>query len=266
MLRTVLIRSALKHLQSTSTLCTVTRINFQFRLEMRKQEEEAERPDKSLLTGETISIIVGEEKKTWILHQRLLAFHSSFFAARPEVEDDKLKYPNDDPAAWSLLVKYLYQGSLPLISKSCSAIQKYEHAVTCHKLYNLGLRFSISRLVNLAMDHFRESLRSAHLVPDPEELTEMYLASPAGSRMRKLLIRIAARQIMDPEKERDVTDYQTLLEREVTFAVDLITEIRRQTGGMLLGDPNAGEGPDYREEIGGEEAICGNGEKRVRFR
>lgn len=229
-------------------------------------KEEAEQPDKSLLTGPTISIIVGNEKKTWILHSKLLSFHSSFLAAsRPEVADDKLEFLNDDPAAWSLLVKYLYQGSLPSLLKSSSAIEKYEHAVICHKLYNLSLRFSIPKLANLAMDRFRESLRSAHLVPDPEELSQMYTSSPAGSGMRKLLTKVAARQIMDPAKERDVKDYQVLLEREVGFAVGFIAEIRRQTGGVLLDDPNAGEGQEYQGEIC-RKAICGNGEKKVRFR
>jgi hypothetical protein len=108
------------------------------------------------------------------------------------------------------------------------------------------------QLQNLAMDRFRQCLHSSHLVPDAEEIHEMYALSPVGSGMRALLIRIAARQIMDPEVERDVQAYHECFAAEPSFAVALVREIRLMSGGMLFSDPTKGDGCEFHEHAEGE--------------
>lgn len=216
----------------------------------------------SLLTGPTISIFTGPERKQWTLHLKLLAHQSPFFASRTESDDDQLEYLDDNPLGWSLLVAYFYRSSLPPLSDFRSPNTKYEHAVACHSLYILCFRFSIPALANLAIDRLRRCLHTAHLVPDADEIHEMYNSSPEGSGMRNLMIRIAARQIMDPEVERDVQAYFGCFEKSPEFAVGLVREIRRLSGGVLFGNPNAGSGCEYHEHAEGE-ACDGVGEGEV---
>lgn len=80
----------------------------------------------------------------------------------------------------------------------------------------------------------------------------MYRTASEGSRMRSLMIRIAARQIMDPEVERDVQAYAGCFASSPEFAVGLVGEIRRLSGGILFGDPTSGETCEYHEHAKGE--------------
>jgi hypothetical protein len=92
-------------------------------------------------------------------------------------------------------------------------------------------------LANAASDQYRRGLHEAELVPDAHEIDEIYRQSPAGSPFRKLMTSIAARQIMDPESDRDVESYADCFKDNPQFAIDLITAIKQGTGGMLFDDP-----------------------------
>ncbi|XPS78334.1 hypothetical protein M3J09_010350 [Ascochyta lentis] len=200
-----------------------------------------------LLSGPMLDVYVGEARRRWTLHRTLLCHHSAQLEA--ELEGvvvgghgpglDTLELPAHDPAGFELLVKWLYQGKLDDVSELADATQKYEHAVHCHALYLLCHRFDMPQLKNVAMDQFRKGLHEAELVPDPDELDDMYRKSPAASPFRRLLVQIAARQIMDPHSRRDVDTYRQCFEHNPGFAVELLNAIRHGTGGMLLDDPTA---------------------------
>ncbi|KAJ4357030.1 hypothetical protein N0V95_002836 [Ascochyta clinopodiicola] len=205
-----------------------------------------------LLSGPMIDVYVGDERRRWTLHRTLLCHHSAQLEAELEGGHDSgnddhdardapdaLELPNHDPAGFELLVKWLYQGKLDDVSDLADATQKYEHAVHCHALYLLCHRFDMAQLKNVAMDQFRKGLHEAELVPDPDEIDDMYRKTPAGSPFRRLLVQIAARQIMDPDSDRDVETYRQCFEHNAGFAIELVNAIRRGSGGMLLDDPTA---------------------------
>ncbi|KZM22707.1 uncharacterized protein EKO05_0000753 [Ascochyta rabiei] len=201
-----------------------------------------------LLSGPMIDVYVGNARRRWTLHRTLLCHHSAQLEAELEGNHDghdardaldALELPDHDPAGFELLVKWLYQGRLDDVSDLADATQKYEHAVHCHALYLLCHRFDMPQLKNVAMDQFRKGLHEAELVPDPDEIDDLYRKTPAGSPFRRLLVQIAARQIMDPDSNRDVETYRQCFEHNASFALELVNAIRQGSGGMLLDDPTA---------------------------
>ena len=203
-----------------------------------------------LLSGPTVEIYVGSQKRQWTLHQNLLIHHSSYCEREFQSQDyekSKLDLPDDDPIGFELLVKWLYQGILNSSSDFSSDEAKYDHAVSCHKLWMLCDRFEMPKLKNLAMDTYRRCLNESQLVPDADEINEIYRSSPVSSPFRVLMVKIAARQIMDPEVERSAEAYRKCLEDNPHFAIEVIGEIRRMSKGMLFNDPTKGDVCSYHD-------------------
>ncbi|KAF2089698.1 hypothetical protein K490DRAFT_7723, partial [Saccharata proteae CBS 121410] len=211
-----------------------------------------------LLSGPLVDVHVGqgENKRHWSLHRNLLCHHSDYFASElanvdhaPKLEN-RVDLSDDDPRGFELLVKWLYQGKLDDVSSIADAGKKYEYAVACHKLYTLCERFDMLQLKNLAIDQYRKGLSEARLVPDAEEINEIYHQSPRGSPFRALMTKIAARQIMDPDSEKDASNYRACFDHNPDFAVDLVNAIKTGTGGMLFDDPTSEDECFYHDHDG----------------
>lgn len=111
-------------------------------------------------------------------------------------------------------------------------------------------------LSNLAIDQFRHGCHLTRLVPGAEEIKPVYDRTAVGSPFRKLVSRIAARQIMDPDVERDAACYRRVFEVHPDFAIDVLNAIREGTGGGLLDDPTEGNGCRYHEHKNGDNEGC----------
>ena len=207
--------------------------------------EDAKKLQKRLLSGPLVDVFVGPERKHWSLHRNLLCYHSSFLQTEfeghevPRVmkeDGNKLELPDDDPIAFELLVKWIYQGQLEGCLEG-SDEQKYEHALACYKLYLLCEKLDMIKLKNQSMDMYRQGLHESALVPDATELWDIYRTAPAGSPFRKLMTRIAARQIMDNAVEKDASTYRKCFENSADFGIEMVNAIRSMSGGMLFDDP-----------------------------
>jgi hypothetical protein len=207
---------------------------------------------------------VGETKRHWPLHRNLLAYHSEYLQAElqhsPESTPRKSKggpdnlrldLPDDDPTGFELLVKWLYQGKIEDVANVVGDHDKYEHAVACQKLHQLCERLEIPRLKNIAMDQYRKALNQAGLVPDAEELNVIYRQSVERSPFRQLMVEIAARQIMDPESDKDAESYRLCFENNPDFAVDLVNAIKKGIGGVLFEDPTEKNDCEYHDHDAG---------------
>ena len=221
---------------------------------------EAKQLRQRLLSGPTVDIIVGKEKRHWTLHRNLLCHHSTYFEAEflgnevpkgKKPGDQKLELLNDDPAGFELLVKWMYQGRLDEVSELPDD-KKYDYSVACHKLYMLCDRFDMPQLKNISIDQYRRGLSDVQLVPDAEEINDIYRQSPPGSPFRKLMTQIAARQIMDPDSEKDAESYRACFENNPDFAVDMVTAIKSGSGGILFDDPTSGNECNYHDHISGQ--------------
>lgn len=224
------------------------------------ETSEAKTLRKRLLAGPTVDIFVGPERRHWTLHRNLLCHHSPYFETellgnevpkKGSPRQNTLELLDDDPRGFELLVKYLYQGSLEDVMDMTDN-EKYDYAVACHKLYLLCDKFDMVLLKNIAMDRYRRGLNEAQLVPDPEEINDIYRSSPVNSPFRKLMVKIAARQIMDGEVDKDAESYRKCFENNPDFAVEMVNAIRYSSGGILFDDPTKGGLCDYHDHANGE--------------
>ncbi|EOD50468.1 BTB/POZ-like protein [Neofusicoccum parvum] len=213
-----------------------------------------------LLSGPLVDVFVGagENKRQWSLHRNLLSYHSEYLASELQTNEstknktgNRLELPEDDPKGFELLVKWLYQGKLEDVSDLSSADSKYDYAVACHKLYMLCERFDMPQLKNMAIDQYRKGLSEARLVPDADEINDIYQKSPEGSPFRVLMTRIAARQIMDPDNDRDADNYRSCFTDNPDFAIDLVNAIKSGSGGVLFDDPTTGNECQYHDHEDG---------------
>ncbi|KAK8223288.1 hypothetical protein HDK77DRAFT_56224 [Phyllosticta capitalensis] len=220
-----------------------------------------------LLSGPLIDVYVGagEEKRHWALHRNVLCYHSEYLASELQTNEstknkasNKLDLVEDDPKGFELLVKWLYQGKLEDVSSITDAGKKFEYAVACHKLYLLCERFDMPELKNMAIDQYRKGLNQARLVPDADEINEIYRESPDGSPFRTLVTRIAARQLMDPDNDKNAEDYRACFDSNPDFAVDLVNAIKAGTGGTLFTDPTSGDECEYHDHEGGTDCHNNN--------
>lgn len=202
-----------------------------------------------------MDIYVGKSKRHWSLHRNLLCHHSTFFKDQVIEEGDKngskLELTDDDPRAFELLVKWLYQGRIDDVSEMPTD-RKWDYADTCQKLYLLCDKINIPQLKNFAIDQFRKGCFEAGLVPGPEEIKPIYDNTPPLSPFRKLVSRIAARQIMDPGNGSDAGIYRMCFDGNTDFAIDVINAIREGAGAKLFQDPTEGNGCVYHEHDNGQ--------------
>ncbi|CAD0089939.1 unnamed protein product [Aureobasidium vineae] len=189
-----------------------------------------------LLSGPTIDFYVGQERRHWSLHRNLLCHHSPYFESEfladktsKSSQRSELELPDQDPTGFELLVKWLYQGTLDDTSDMTDE-KKYDYSVACHKLYLLCNKFDLPVLRNESIDLYRQGLLEAQLVPDAEEINDIYRSSPVGSPFRKLMAQIAARQIMDPDSEKNAESYRNCFKDNPDFAVDMVNAIKAGTG------------------------------------
>jgi hypothetical protein len=220
-----------------------------------------------LLSGPILDIFVGPDGRHWSLHQNLLIHHARFFdetyavnGGPRRIKDNRLDLRDEDPGAFELLVKWLYQGKIDDVSWMPKDV-KWEYAFTCQKLYLLCDTIGLQELKNQAIDQFRRGCHEAGLVPGPEEMKPIYERTPPSSPFRKLVSKIAARQIMDPGSEKDATSYRECFAQSPDFAVDVINAIKEGSGGSLFDDPTEGNGCRYHEHDDGE-----NCHKTVKFK
>lgn len=176
------------------------------------------------------------------------------------VKDGQLELPDEDIGAFELLVKWLYQGHIEDVSMMPTE-HKWEYAETCQKLYLLCERIGLLPLKNMAIDQFRKGCHEARLVPGAEEMKPIYEKTAPSSPFRKLVSKIAARQIMDPDSTKDASIYRVCFEATPEFAIDLINAIKEGSGGSLFDDPTEGNSCRFHEHINGESC-----QKSVKFK
>ena len=162
-----------------------------------------------------------------------------------------MELADSEPAAFELLVKWLYQGKIDDVS-DMPLERKWDYAEACQNLYLLCDKLQLPQLKNIAIDQFRKGCNEAGVVPNPEEMKPVYEKTPPSSPFRKLVSRIAARQIMDPESDKDVATYRQCFESNPDFAIDVIVAIKQGSGGALYEDPTDGDACVFHEHQNGD--------------
>ncbi|KAF2665014.1 hypothetical protein BT63DRAFT_459635 [Microthyrium microscopicum] len=219
-----------------------------------------------LLSGPTVDVYVGQEQRHWKLHRNLLIYHSEYFQHELQAQstsstsalvsalsmgdsDDNAKFrlnlPDEDPAGFELLVRWFYQGKLDDVSNIPDSQDKYAYVDACQRLHILCHKFQMPHLMNQAIDQYRKGLNEAGLVPDSSELADIYTRSPVGSPFRTLMTRIAARQILHPESDKNAESYRKCFAISPDFGIELVDAIKRGTGGVTIEDPTEGDAHEF---------------------
>lgn len=221
------------------------------------KENNVNRASSRLLCSPIMDVYVGENRRHWCLHRDLLGYHTPFFQGQSHLDGKqkfgKIELLDEDPHAFELLVKWLYQGKIDDVS-DLAMERKWDYADACQKLYVLCEKIKMPHLKNIAIDQFRKACHEAGLVPGPEEIKPVYDTTPPRSPMRKLVSQIAARQIMDPESDSNAATYRMCFENNADFAIDVIDAIRQGSGAKLFHDPTQETGCFYHEH--GTSQVC----------
>lgn len=211
-----------------------------------------------LLSGPLIDLYIGETQRHWALHRNLLCYHAHYFdenlvvnGEQKMIKDGRIDLPDEDAAAFEVLVKWLYQGRIEDVS-SMPVEKKWDYAFTCQKLYLLCEKIGMQELKNIAIDQFRRGCHEARLVPGPDEIKPIYEKTTPTSPFRKLVSKIAARQIMDPDGKQGAATYKACFEATPDFAIDVINAIKDGSGGALFDDPTEGNSCRYHEHENGD--------------
>ena len=212
-----------------------------------------------------VEIYVGASRRQWSIHRNILSHHSSYFDqniqhGEGETAKETIELLEDDPIAFEMLLKWFYQGQIDDVA-TLPLEKKWDHADACQKLYVLCHRLHMTELKNIAIDQFRKGCNEAGLVPGPEEMKPIYERTPPASPFRRLVSKIAARQIMDPQGEKDAAAYRDCFEGNADFAIDVINAIKDGAGGSLFDDPTEGNSCKYHEHENGESC-----QKKVKFK
>ncbi|MCJ1457147.1 hypothetical protein MMC28_007514 [Mycoblastus sanguinarius] len=204
-----------------------------------------------------MDVYVGKFRRHWSLHRNLLCHHSTWFQEAGDKKiGGKIELFDDDPRAFELLVKWLYQGKIDAVT-DMPMDKKWDYADACQQLYVLCDKINLPQLKNMAIDQFRKGCFEAGLVPGPEEMKPIYDKTPPSSPFRKLVSKIAARQIMDPESKSDASTYKECFQGNADFAIDVINAIKEGAGGKLFADPSEEDGCHYHEHVLGQRCSAG---------
>jgi hypothetical protein len=139
-----------------------------------------------ILCCETVEIIAGEQKQTFIVHKDLLALHSIFFSNLFSEKGSDLNGKlaiSSEPSLFADFVSWIYFGKrLPV-----------EIGTTAVELWELGGFFRAPAFQNFCIDACREYCKASETDatkawPFIEGIKHMYSIMPEGSLIRSLAV------------------------------------------------------------------------------
>lgn len=172
-------------------------------------------PSSHLLSGRTITVLVGPDKKRWSLHENLLVHLSDFFRASfrsgfREAADGVLVLEDDDPRAFELFVGYAYSQCLGDTMGTTQAFSVPEgKKITLRdylSLYVLACKYLMDDLQNQLIDAVYTYCERPASVTLPD-IQYIYENTTSGSKMRELLCYHFGPTIM-PENCRVLVGYE----------------------------------------------------------
>jgi hypothetical protein len=181
-----------------------------------------------LLTSSLVDIYVGQESTHWSLHERLLTYHSPFFASilysDDKTEEKKSRgnksygLPDEDDYPFELLVGWLYAKSIrpPKTEKDIGPLLE---------LYLLSEKFEIEKLSHEVVEVVREFYHTTSTYPGLRRVQYIYSETDEDNEMREMMVSSIARQLTTADKIP--AHWATALKRNGQLAVDIIRAIQQ---------------------------------------
>lgn len=171
---------------------------------------------------------MGSESQHWPLHERLLCYHSPFFANIFYAEDkDASKksrgqksygLPDEDEYPFELLVGWLYSRSIrqPRQEKDLGPILD---------LYLLAQKLEMKKLGEDVVEIVREFYHTTSTYPGLRRVQYIYAETDEDNEMREMLVASVARQLTTSDKIP--AHWAKALQRNGQLAVDIIRAIQQ---------------------------------------
>ncbi|KAJ8116714.1 hypothetical protein OPT61_g1916 [Boeremia exigua] len=179
-----------------------------------------EKPLNELLSRSMVDIYVGEDNTHWILHEKLLCYHSPFFRKVFYAKGSSTQsfgLPEDDDNAFKTFVGWLYSSSLPVPREESDLGVLFE-------LYLMAEKFQIPHLIADVLQVVREWYKFSDSYPGLRRVQYIYANTENGSPMRHMLVHAIAR-MMVLEKGMP-THWDKALRKNGQLAVDVICAIQ----------------------------------------
>jgi len=220
-----------------------------------------EKPLNELLTRSMVDIYVGTENTHWILHEKLLCYHSPFFRRifySKERPAKSFGLPDEEDAPFKAFVGWLYSSSLPIPREEADL-------GTLFDLYLMSEKFQMPALIQDVLQVVREWYKYSDTYPGLRRVQYIYANTEEGSPMRHMLVHAVARLMV---LEKGIPQHwDKALRKNGQLAVDIILAIQAwRLDDELIpdarDDPNEGEDLITEEEIereaeAGAEAVDG---------
>jgi hypothetical protein len=182
-----------------------------------------EKPLHELLSRSMVDIYVGPENTHWILHEKLLCYHSPFFrkifysknnsASRTQA----FGLPDEEDTPFKTFVGWLYSSSLPVPREESDL-------GVCFDLYLMAEKFEIPSLVADVLQVVREWYKYSDTYPGLRRVQYIYANTEEGSPMRHMLVHAVARMMVI---EKGIpAHWDKALRKNGQLAVDIIKAIQ----------------------------------------
>ncbi|ORY17910.1 hypothetical protein BCR34DRAFT_596493 [Clohesyomyces aquaticus] len=205
-----------------------------------------DKPLNELLSRSMVDIYIGPENTHWILHEKLLCYHSPFFRKVFYSKTNSSKsfgLPEDEDAPFKVFVGWLYSTSLPVPREESDLGVLFD-------LYLMAEKFAIPALIQDVLQVVREWYKFSDSYPGLRRVQYVYANTEDGSPMRHMLVHSVARLLV---LENHIPQHwDKALRKNGQLAVDIIGAIQ----AWRLGEeqvPDARDDPAEAEEMMDEE-------------
>jgi hypothetical protein len=190
---------------------------------MANAQHQQEKPLNELLSRSMVDIYVGPENTHWILHEKLLCYHSPFFRKIFYSKSNKASstqsfgLPDEEDAPFKTFVGWLYSSSLPVPREEADL-------GVCFDLYLMAEKFEIPGLIADVLQVVREWYKYSDTYPGLRRVQYIYANTEEGSPMRHMLVHAVARMMVI---EKGIpAHWDKALRKNGQLAVDIIKAIQ----------------------------------------
>lgn len=193
-----------------------------------------------------VDLYVGPENTHWVLHEKLLCYHSPFFRKIFYAKGNTSKtygLPEEEDATFKTFVGWLYSSTLPIPREEPDIAVLFD-------LYLLAEKLQIPSLIQDILQVTREWYKFSDTYPGLRRVQYIYYNTEEGSPMRHMLVHSVARMLV---LEKGIPKHwDNALKKNGQLAVDMIRAIQEWNLDEEV-VPDARDDPAEAEELMEEE-------------
>jgi hypothetical protein len=191
-----------------------------------------------------VDIYVGPDNTQWILHEKLLCYHSPifrqvFYKEQKDSQQKSYGLPDEDDLAFKAFVAWLYSSSLPVPREESNLGLQFD-------LYLLAEKLQIPTLIQDILQNVREWYKYSDTYPSLRRIQYIYANTEDGSPMRHMLVHAVARQMV--LEDGIPKHWEKALKKNGELAVDIIKAVQEWRLEEEI-VPDAREEPADAEEL-----------------